>query len=221
MFCRSESAGAAVRAAATALRGGGGRARPVTGPWRAHTIRSALARARLTLDSSARYAERRVSPFFLPTVFNTLPSRGWHAAKSVAVLGGTGVSRSIRLTNGDGRLGGHWVKVTFIFGHPIITGRPPRVAWEMFWELGLWSTSLGGWQGWQVSHDREGAQVAALRGRLCRVAAARRRLAAEGHVLRCSADIHQSSWRLVEGRWCWIPQVSLSSKMPCPLIENN
>ena len=52
-------------------------------------------------------------------------SRGWPAAKSVAVLGGTEVSRSIRLTNGDGRLRGHWVKVTFIFGHPVITGRRP------------------------------------------------------------------------------------------------
>lgn len=125
VFHRSESAGAAVRAAGTALRGEGGRDRSVTGPWRAQTILSTLARARLTLDSSARYAEKHFSPFFLPTVFNTLLSRGWHAAKSVAVLGGTGVSRSIRLTNGDGRLGGHWVKVTFIFGHPIITGRPP------------------------------------------------------------------------------------------------
>lgn len=46
-------------------------------------------------------------------------------------------------------------------------------------------------------------------------------LAVESRVLRYSADIHQSSWRLVEGRWCWIPQVLLSSKMPCPLIKNN
>lgn len=51
-------------------------------------------------------------------------SPGWPAAKSVAVLCGTEVSRSIRLTNGDGRICGHWVRVTFIFGHPIITGRP-------------------------------------------------------------------------------------------------
>lgn len=49
---------------------------------------------------------------------------GWPAAKSVAVLCGTEVSRSIRLTNGDGRIRGHWVRVTFISGHPIITGRP-------------------------------------------------------------------------------------------------
>lgn len=78
-----------------------------------------------------------------------------------------------------------------------------------------------GGRGEGVNHGRERAQVAALHGRLCGVAAAGRLLAVESHVLRYSADIHQSSWRLVEGRWCWIPQVLLSSKMPCPLIKNN
>lgn len=98
------------------------------------------------------------------------------------------------------------------------------VAWEMFWELGF-AGHLPPWDGGRGDRramtEKEPKWQPGSRWRQCLLAAALRLLAAEGHVLRCSADIHQSSWRLVEGRWCWIPQVSLSSKMPCPLIKNN
>lgn len=141
-----------MRAAGTALRAGGGRDKSVTGTCRAQRMGSALARAPLTLDSSA----------LIKACFSLLPSHcfqplvagdpcsppGWPAAKSGAILGGTEVSRSIRLTNGDGRLSGHWVKVTFIFGHAIITDRLLGCLGNV---LGAGvcgaSTSLGWWQG--------------------------------------------------------------------------
>lgn len=161
--------------------------------------------ASLTLLPSRRFPGRRLAdPGPLACCEVTGPSRG------------TQGRRPIRLTNGDGRICGRWAGVTFMSGHPIIAGRPLRGLQNV---LGAGAVEhLPGRVAGVTGDPRQGRSPSGG-GALGPVPS--RRLAGEGRVLRWSADIHQSSWRLVEGRWCWIPQVSLSSKMPCPLIKNN
>lgn len=148
-----------------------------------------------------------------------LLSKGWPTAKSVARSPRDWSQWSIRLTNGEKgsvAIGWRWLLCldTLVLGGTLRCFG--KCSGSRSCEAPPWKGGRG--EGWtRAGNERKWRLCLGD----CRVAAAGRLLAVESHVLRYSADIHQSSWRLVEGRWCWIPQVWLSSKMPCPLIKNN